>query len=135
MTALRFVVRTPREVVLEDDTRAVRVPTETGQVGLRPRGEPVVLGVEPGLVAVHRAAGTLFVATAGGLLEHGRDACTLYTPFAIAGADADQVVAALERALAMPEGDLAARRQLGQLEQRIIGELRPPEVRTKRRST
>ncbi len=45
---LHVVIRTPRETVIEQDVVAIRVPTQTGQVGLRPRGEPNVLAVEVG---------------------------------------------------------------------------------------
>jgi F0F1-type ATP synthase epsilon subunit len=122
--ALRFVLRTPHTVVLDEPVRAVRVPTETGQVGLRPGGEPILLAVEPGLVLLRGAVGLRFVATAGGLLESGRERCTLYTPVAALGASDDEVLAALDRLLAAPDAELAARRQLGELEQRIVQELR-----------
>ena len=51
---LKLMVRTPREVVVELRVSSIRVPTETGQVGVRPRAEPLVLAVEPGLVLVRR---------------------------------------------------------------------------------
>lgn len=121
---LRLVIRTPHEVPFDDRVRAARVPTETGQVGLRPRGEPLILVVEPGLVVVHLDGAPRFAATAGGLLESDRDQCTIYTPFAVIGSE-DEVLAALERALATPDSELVARRKLGELEQRIVQELRP----------
>ncbi len=49
---LKLVVRTPREVVLERGVSSLRVPTETGQVGVRSGAEPRGLAVEPGLVLV-----------------------------------------------------------------------------------
>ena len=133
MTTLRFVVRTPHAVVLEIDAHAVRVPTDSGHVGLRPRAEPLVLGVEPGLVSIRDVATTTFAATAGGLLELDRSGATLFTPLAIAGADPDDVVRALERALSEPDGDVAVRRRLAQLEQGIVGELRPAGATRPRR--
>ena len=66
---LHFVIRTPQEIVLERDVASVRVPTETGQVGLRPHGEPTVLAVEPGLIVVRQDDLVRFAGTAGGLLH------------------------------------------------------------------
>lgn len=121
---LDFTIRTPREVVFAGPVASARVPTETGLVGLRPRGEPVVLAVEPGLVLLRLAAGLHFAATAGGLLESGRRSGTLFTPFAAVGTSGDEMLAALEHMLETPPSELVARRQLGDLEQRILGELK-----------
>jgi F0F1-type ATP synthase epsilon subunit len=121
---LRVVIRTPQGSVLEAAVLAVRVPTETGQVGLRPRQEPLLLVVEPGLVVLRTADGARFVATAGGLLDAGRERCVLFTPFAVAGDDEADVLAALDRALAAPDGEIATRRQLAELEERIAQESR-----------
>ena len=49
--------------------------------------------------------------------------CVLYTPFAVTGAADADVLAALDRALATPDGELAARRHLDELERRIVREL------------
>ena len=53
-----------------------------------------------------------------------RTRATLYTPFAVVGASADQLTAALDRVLATPDSELAARRRLGELEQRIVNQLK-----------
>ena len=80
----RFVVRTPHEVVLDTTARSVRVLTESGHVGLRPRIEPMVLPIEAGLVLVRKDEGVMLVGSAGGLLSSdGRDA-TLFTPLGVA---------------------------------------------------
>ena len=76
-------MRTPREVVLELDVSSIRVPTETGQVGVRPRAEPFVLAVEPGLVLVRRDETYQFVGTAGGLLRCDGATASLLTPLAV----------------------------------------------------
>jgi F0F1-type ATP synthase epsilon subunit len=120
----RLVIRTPHDVVLDADVRGARVPTETGLVGLRPRAEPIVLAVEPGLIVVRGPEGQRYCATSGGLFEGDRGRSVLYTPFAVLGDTAEQVVAALDHALTAPDGELALRRQLGDLEQRILQELR-----------
>ncbi|HEX7785395.1 MAG TPA: hypothetical protein VF653_04170 [Methylomirabilota bacterium] len=124
LEGIRLVVRTPHEVVFDDRVRSARVPTETGQVGLRPRGEPLVLVIEPGLVLLRGDAALRFGATVGGLLESSHERCTLYTPAAVVGASEDEVLGALERLLSAPDPELAARRQLVELEQRIVQQLR-----------
>lgn len=104
--------------------RSARVPTQSGQVGLRPRQEALLLVVSPGLIVLRGEAGAHFAASAGGLLEGGRERATLFTAFAVAGQKEDELLAALEQALAGPDSDIAARRRLGDLEQRILHELR-----------
>lgn len=131
---LRFVLRTPHEIVLDEQVRGARVPSETGQVGLRPRGEPLLLAVEPGLVLLRGDGGLQFAATTGGLLELGRGRCTLYTPAAVRGRSEDEVLTAIERLLSAPDRELDAHRQLAELEQRILQELRQgPRVLPSRR--
>jgi F0F1-type ATP synthase epsilon subunit len=124
LDVLRFVIRTPHGTVFDNAVRGVRVPTETGQVGMRPRGEPMVLAIESGLIVVRLAVETRFAATAGGLLESGRDRCVLYTPFAVIDRSEVAVLEGLGQALATPKSELAARRQLAELEQHILRELR-----------
>lgn len=125
---LHFVIRTPHETVLDTELAAVRIPTESGQVGLRSREEPLVLVVEPGLLILRSDHGLRFAATAGGLLDSHRERSVLYTPFAVLGDLEADVLAALDSALATPDSELNARRRLGELEQRIVQELRhrPP---------
>lgn len=131
---LHVLIRTPHETVVDAMVTAARMPTPTGQVGLRPRMEPLVLVVEPGIVILRMDDGLRYAATAGGLLEGDREQAALYTPFAAQGDRDTDVLAALDRALAMPDSELAARRRLGELEQRIVQEVRsrPPVVRTRR---
>jgi F0F1-type ATP synthase epsilon subunit len=121
---LHLLIRTPHETVLDAEVASARVPTESGQVGLRRRCEPLVVVVEPGLVVLRLGAGMRFAATAGGLLDVGRDRATLYTPYAAVGDAGADVLAALDRALATPDSELGARRRLGELERRIVRELR-----------
>ena len=49
--------------------------TETGQAGLRPRGEPLLTVVEPGLILLRQGGGIRFAASAGGLLEFDGQRC------------------------------------------------------------
>lgn len=121
---LRIVVRTPHAIVVDEPVGSARVPSERGQVGLRPRQEPFVLVVEPGLCVLGGDGAPRFVATAGGLLECDRRSAVLYTPFAVVGMRDDEVLAGLDRALATPDSEIAARRRLGELEQHIVQELR-----------
>lgn len=129
---LHFVLRTPHEVVVDDHLRAARVPTETGQVGLRPGQEPFVAAIAPGLCLLRDGDRLRFAATARGLLEAGRDGAVLYTPFAVAGDRGEDVLAALDRALAAPESELVVRRRMGELERHIVQQLRSPAHRSPR---
>jgi F0F1-type ATP synthase epsilon subunit len=121
---LKLVVRTPREVVLERNVSSVRVPTDTGQVGVRPRAEPLVLAIEPGLLLVRRGGEYEFVGTAGGLLRCDGATASLLTPLAVTGNDEDAVIDALEEALAQPSVEMEARATLGRLQSSILRELR-----------
>jgi F0F1-type ATP synthase epsilon subunit len=124
---IHLVIRTPREVVFNENVRGIRIPTETGQVGIRPAAEPMLLVVEPGLIVIRKGDGERFAASAGGLFESGCQCCVLYTPFAVTGKQDTDVLAALDRAISTPHSELAARRRLGELEQRIVREIRRPE--------
>jgi F0F1-type ATP synthase epsilon subunit len=129
----QLVIRTPHSVTVDAEIRSARVPTESGLVGLRPRTEPFVSAVEPGLVVMRQDGGRRFAATSGGLIEVARERATVYTPFAVAGDSAEEVLAALDRALQAPQGELALRRQLADLEQRIlqVAQDRPRAARTR----
>lgn len=120
----RFVVRTPHEVVLDTTARSVRVLTESGHVGLRPRIEPMVLPIEAGLVLVRADEGVMLVGSAGGLLSSDGHEATLFTPLGVVGSDSAVIQRALNDALAAPDSELAARARLGKLEGRILTELR-----------
>jgi F0F1-type ATP synthase epsilon subunit len=121
---LRWIIRTPREAVLDEDVRGVRIPTESGQAGVRPGAEPLVLVVEAGLILIQTDAGTRFAATAGGLLESDRERCILYTPFAVTGERDADVLSALDRVQRLRDDEISARRRLGELEKRIVREVR-----------
>ena len=124
---LRLLIRTPHETVLDAPVRSARIATETGLSGVRPRAEPFVSVVEPGLLVLSMPDGSMrFAASAGGLLDCDRERCALYTPFAVLGDDDAQVLAALDRVLSTPDTELVTRQRLGELEQRIARELRQP---------
>lgn len=118
---LEFAIVTPHGDVFREAVLGARVPTESGLVGIRARGEPMALAVEAGLVVLRRRDGTTFAATAGGLLEAGRRRSTLYTPFAAAASSEDEMLGALSRMREAPSDELLARRRLGELEQRVLG--------------
>jgi F0F1-type ATP synthase epsilon subunit len=121
---LGFCVRTPQGIAFEAKLRSLRVPTDTGQVGLRPRTERTALGVEPGLVLAGALEGLRFVATAGGLLRCDGKEAVLLTPLAVAGDSAPAVRAALEAALRGAQADLELRKVLQRLESGLLHELR-----------
>jgi F0F1-type ATP synthase epsilon subunit len=123
-TELQFVVRTPREVVLELQVSSIRVPTETGQVGVRPHVEPLVLAVEPGLVLARLGDTYEFIGTAGGLLRCNGTTASLLTPLAVSGSNEDSVIKALDAAIAQPSAEMEARATLGRLQTSILRELR-----------
>jgi F0F1-type ATP synthase epsilon subunit len=123
---LRLVVRTPHAVVLDEACDALRVPTHTGQVGLRPGTEASVLVIEPGLALVRRGDALRYLATAGGVLRHAEGAAEVFTPLAVVGEDVDAVRTALAQALAAPSDERELRALLGRLEGEILRELRRP---------
>lgn len=121
---LRVRVLTPQGSALDAEVASLRVPTDTGQVGLRPRSEEAALVVEPGLVLAADASGLRFVATAGGLLRCDGEEAVLLTPLAVVGESAAVVRGELERALGTPTADLELRAVLQRLETGILRELR-----------
>jgi F0F1-type ATP synthase epsilon subunit len=123
-TPLRFVVRTPHDVVIDTPVASARVLTETGQVGLRAKMEPLVLAVEAGLVLLRLDRGEFFVGSAGGLLSCDGRQATLFTPLGVAGPNAAAVQHALELALGEPRAEQKVRATLDKLEGRILTELR-----------
>ena len=123
--ALRLVIRTPHAAVVDADVDAARVPTRTGQLGLRPHQEPFVTVAESGLVILDAGTERRFAATAGGLLRADRDLALLATPFAVTGGTGREVLEALDVALAAPDSELVTRRRMALLEQRIVQELDP----------
>jgi len=123
-TCLHVTVRTPHAVVYEADVASLRVPTESGQVGIRPRTEATLLAVEVGLVLVHTSAGTQFVGTAGGLLSCDGVSATLLTPLAVVGDTEQTILDELEHALQEPSEEMQARTTLGKIEGEILHEMR-----------
>ncbi len=121
---LRLVVRTPQGVAFEASLRSLRVPADTGQVGLRPRTEPGAMAVEPGLALADEDGVLHFIATAGGLLRWDGAEAVLLTPVAVSGESAAAVRQELERALAASGVDLQLRTALQRLETGILTELR-----------
>ena len=122
---LHFIVRTPHEVILETEARSIRIPTESGQVGLRPQNEPQIIAVEAGLVLLHTEHDeTRFIGTAGGLLVAERLRATLMTPLAVFGSDRNSIIDQLQTALGEPNEEMQARAMLANLEEEIISEMR-----------
>lgn len=128
-TSLHLVVRTPHALIAELDVVSLRVPADTGEVGLRPRGEATVLALEPGLVLARTASGVHFLGTAGGLLRSDGRRAILLTPLAVLGNDGPGVLDALAAALATPDPELELRRMMDRLQTGILQELRRPTRR------
>jgi F0F1-type ATP synthase epsilon subunit len=121
---LRLVVRTPQGSVFDGPVTSLRVPSDTGQVGLRPRSEAAALVVEPGLVLADGPDGLRLLATAGGLLRCDGRQVSVLTPLAIAGRSAESVRDELQAALRAPRAELELRSALQRLESGILHELR-----------
>jgi F0F1-type ATP synthase epsilon subunit len=121
---LQLVVRTPEGCVLDERVGSLRVPTDTGQVGLRPRCVPAALVVEPGLVLGEEEAGLRFIATAGGLMRCDGRRAVLLTPLAVLGRSVESVSEELALALGRSSPDLELRTVLQRLEKGILQELR-----------
>ena len=126
-SALRLIVRTPHAVVIDEAFDAIRVPTESGQVGLERGSEPAVLVFEAGVMLLRRGAAVRFLATAGGLLRGSRGEIEAFTPIALLGENAADLRARLDQALEAPSEENALRRELGRLETEILRELRHRE--------
>ncbi|MCM2372545.1 F0F1 ATP synthase subunit epsilon [Aporhodopirellula aestuarii] len=120
---LHVIIRTPREVVAEMAVVSMRVPTQSGQVGVRPRGEANVLAIEPGLISFRLDRGMRYAGTAGGLLHASGDSASLLTPIAVVADDVDSVSRALDELLDSPSEEMDVRRAMGRLESRILQEL------------
>ncbi len=121
--ALHVTIRTPSETVFDQDVAALRVPTQTGHVGLRPRGEPTVLAVEAGLIVLRLGDNTRYAGTAGGLLHANNETASLLTPLAVVGDDVESVSRQLDALLSAPGEEMEVRQMLGRLEKRILQEL------------
>lgn len=126
---LHVVIQTPRQTLLAFDATSMRVPTLSGQVGLRPRVEPTVLAVEPGLMLLSHGDVLRYVGTAGGLLHCDGRQVNVLTPLAVSAQTADAVVKELEAAMAEPDEEAEARAMLGRLETSILRELRSQSQR------
>lgn len=125
---LRLVVRTPRAVVLEIDVHSLRVPTESGHVGIRPGGEAIVTAVEPGLAIARTGHGPAFLGIAGGLLSSDARVAVLATPLAFVGDDPQAVARMTEAALRAPDPERELRRAIERLEAGMLRELRSSEA-------
>ena len=124
---LHVIIRTPSETVLEIDCNSIRVPTQSGQVGLRPGSEASVLAVEAGLIVIKHQQGTQYAGTAGGLLRNQGSQIRLLTPLAVSGNDVESVSQQLDVLLAAPSEEMEVRQALGRLETRILQEVQQGE--------
>lgn len=128
LDSLELIVRTPNVSVFQRYVRSVRVPTESGHVGLHRRAEPAVLAVDPGIVNVRSEDGRMdadtFIGTAGGLLVVKDNVVTLLTPIAVIGENEQAIATRFDALMAQPSSELEARVMLTKLEGHILNELR-----------
>lgn len=128
--SLHVTIRTPRATVVDQEVASLRVPTRTGQVGIRPHGEATVLAVEAGLILLRTSSGMRYAGTAGGLLHSSSTSASLLTPLAVFGEDIGSVSRQLDQLLAMPSDEMDVRHMLGRLEKRILQELSQADAPT-----
>jgi F0F1-type ATP synthase epsilon subunit len=121
-----MILQTPRAELFSGDVSSLRVPTESGQVGLHPHHEATVLAVEAGLVLARCGEQWRFMGTSGGILSSDGGTARLLTPLAVVGNSASEAIAALDQALAEPNSEMQARAKLSQLETGIVNQLRQP---------
>jgi len=120
---LHVTIRTPHQIVCEQDFISVRVPTATGHVGLRPKSEATLLAVEPGLILLKGETSTVYAVTAGGLLRTDGASVVLLAPLAVTGVDRASLIAELDGALATPTEEMAVRGLLERLETDVLSEI------------
>jgi F-type H+-transporting ATPase subunit epsilon len=122
--ALRFVVRTPHAKIFHVRAASLRVPTETGWVGILPGAERSVLVIEPGLVIVRTDHALALVGTGGGVLHIERDRVTLLASIAVLGDDASSVRAALDRMAGESSAEIELRRGMDGIERGLLAQSR-----------
>ena len=122
--ALQVTIRTPSNTAYEGEVLSLRVPTHTGQVGLRPKSEPAVLAVDAGLIVLKTDRGTKYAGTAGGLLHTDGKQVGLLSPLAVVGDDVASVTEQLNTLISTPHEEMEVRHALGRLESQILQELR-----------
>lgn len=120
---LNVTIRTPRESIVEEQFSSMRVPTGTGQVGLRSRCEPTVLAVEPGLILLRKNGTLRYAGSSGGLLHTDGINAVLLTPLAVIGDDVQSVLSQLDDLLSTSTEEVELRAKLGRLESQILHEL------------
>lgn len=122
--ALSLELRTPHRTVFDEPALSLRLPTETGHVGLRAGAEATVLAIEAGIVIARTAGGARYFGSPGGLLRFDGRRAVLLTPFCVGGDTPDEVASRLSEALEEPDAEMEARKALETLEERIIRDLR-----------
>ncbi len=129
--SLQLIVKTPQSVVIDTEASSIRVLTETGHVGIRPRMEDVILAIEAGLVIMNRDDTPLFLGTAGGLLTCERSVVTILTPLAVSETSEEAVMRELQNQLERPSAELEVRTTINNIQTGILSELN--EDRKRRR--
>jgi F0F1-type ATP synthase epsilon subunit len=117
---LVLVVRTPRAELVRRAVRMLRVPTESGSVGILPRAERAALVVEPGLVVARDDATITLVGTAGGLMRIDRDQAVLLTPLAVVGHDVTSIRTWVAELTRQTSSEAELRKRIESLERGLI---------------
>ncbi|MBD3672321.1 MAG: hypothetical protein HUJ26_02240 [Planctomycetaceae bacterium] len=121
---MEILVLTPHEQVLSTQIRSLRIPVESGYVGLHPSVESHVSAFEAGVINYRTTDRQInFLGTAGGLLICDGMRVTLLTPIAVVGENEETVLQQIDKILSHPTSEMETRTMLSRLEGKIVEEL------------
>lgn len=130
MTMFRFILRTPRALLVDAEVSLISAEDADGWFGIRPGREDVVAALVPGLLLFEDEAGEGFVALAGGLLDMHDGTCRVMAREAVVARELDAVADALEESMALRRRHAEARSDAiddlaKEMMRRLVEEVRP----------
>jgi F-type H+-transporting ATPase subunit epsilon len=100
VSVLQLQLRTPHGLVVDQAVLAITAEDKSGWFGIGPGRADLVAVLPPGLLTFRDAAGEVFVALAGGLLEMQRGRCRVLAREAVISRNLDEIADQLESHLA-----------------------------------